>query len=121
MATDDIEATETPAKATAGKPLYCSFCGKSQHEVRNLVAGPSVFICDECIDLCTSIVKEQQKSANARGALASRTAARLALLRTRLHHRLRAMGTSGSEVVLWGFLTSIVILQLVTLVLLALG
>ena len=41
------------------KPLYCSFCGKSQHEVKKLIAGPSVFICDECIDLCTDIIKEE--------------------------------------------------------------
>ena len=40
-------------------PLYCSFCGKSQHEVRKLIAGPSVFICDECVDLCTDIIKEE--------------------------------------------------------------
>src|SRR5262249_33480667 len=39
--------------------LYCSFCGKSQHEVRKLVAGPAVYICDECVDLCTDIVDEQ--------------------------------------------------------------
>ena len=41
--------------------LYCSFCGKGQHEVRKLIAGPSVFICDECIDLCTDIIKEEGK------------------------------------------------------------
>lgn len=42
-------------------PLYCSFCGKGQHEVRKLIAGPSVFICDECVDLCTDIIKEEGK------------------------------------------------------------
>lgn len=42
-------------------PLYCSFCGKSQHEVRKLIAGPSVFICDECVSLCTDIIKEENK------------------------------------------------------------
>jgi len=41
------------------KLLYCSFCGKSQHEVRKLIAGPSVFICDECVDLCNDIIKEE--------------------------------------------------------------
>ena len=45
--------------AAAAKVLYCSFCGKSQHEVRKLVAGPAVFICDECVGLCTDIVDEQ--------------------------------------------------------------
>ncbi len=42
--------------------LYCSFCGKSQHEVRKLIAGPTVFICDECVELCTDIIKEENKS-----------------------------------------------------------
>ncbi len=44
---------------TSEKTLYCSFCGKSQHEVKKLIAGPSVFICDECIDLCNDIVREE--------------------------------------------------------------
>jgi ATP-dependent Clp protease ATP-binding subunit ClpX len=42
--------------------LYCSFCGKSQHEVRKLIAGPTVFICDECVELCMDIIKEESKS-----------------------------------------------------------
>jgi ATP-dependent Clp protease ATP-binding subunit ClpX len=41
------------------KTLYCSFCGKSQHEVKKLIAGPSVFICDECIDLCNDIIRDE--------------------------------------------------------------
>ncbi|EDN69574.1 ATP-dependent Clp protease ATP-binding subunit clpX [Beggiatoa sp. PS] len=41
--------------------LYCSFCGKSQHEVRKLIAGPSVFVCDECVDLCNDIIREDSK------------------------------------------------------------
>jgi ATP-dependent Clp protease ATP-binding subunit ClpX len=44
-----------------GKLLYCSFCGKSQHEVRKLIAGPSVFICDECVDLCNDIITEEMQ------------------------------------------------------------
>jgi len=43
--------------------LYCSFCGKSQHEVRKLIAGPTVFICDECVELCMDIIREENKSA----------------------------------------------------------
>ena len=42
--------------------LYCSFCGKSQHEVRKLIAGPTVFICDECVELCMDIIKEENKT-----------------------------------------------------------
>jgi hypothetical protein len=66
-----IEAAESPASSEstlsaggqsdpAPKTLYCSFCGKSQHEVRKLVAGPSVFICDDCVDLCTDIVEPDE-------------------------------------------------------------
>ncbi len=50
-----------PDKASSEKLLYCSFCGKSQHEVRKLIAGPSVFICDECIDLCNDIIREEMQ------------------------------------------------------------
>jgi ATP-dependent Clp protease ATP-binding subunit ClpX len=50
--------------------LYCSFCGKSQHEVRKLIAGPSVFICDECVELCNDIIREeiQEKSGSSKGS-----------------------------------------------------
>ena len=52
-----------------GKLLYCSFCGKSQHEVRKLIAGPSVFVCDECVDLCNDIIREevQEKDSDSGG------------------------------------------------------
>ena len=54
-----------------GKILYCSFCGKSQHEVRKLIAGPSVFICDECVELCNDIIREEleEKAATSRSHL----------------------------------------------------
>jgi ATP-dependent Clp protease ATP-binding subunit ClpX len=44
-----------------GKLLYCSFCGKSQHEVRKLIAGPTVFVCDECVELCNDIIREERE------------------------------------------------------------
>jgi len=50
---------DTRGKNEEGKLLYCSFCGKSQHEVRKLIAGPSVFICDECVELCNDIIREE--------------------------------------------------------------
>src|SRR6056300_210432 len=50
---------ENRGKSEDGKLLYCSFCGKSQHEVRKLIAGPSVFICDECVELCNDIIREE--------------------------------------------------------------
>jgi len=50
----------------SGKLLYCSFCGKSQHEVRKLIAGPSVFICDECVDLCNDIIREEVQEAESK-------------------------------------------------------
>ena len=52
------KAAGTDAKST----LYCSFCGKSQHEVRKLIAGPTVFICDECVELCMDIIREEHKT-----------------------------------------------------------
>jgi ATP-dependent Clp protease ATP-binding subunit ClpX len=50
-------------KSSGEKLLYCSFCGKSQHEVRKLIAGPSVFICDECVELCNDIIREEVQQA----------------------------------------------------------
>jgi len=56
-------------KGSSDKLLYCSFCGKSQHEVRKLIAGPSVFICDECVELCNDIIREEiQQADNQKGS-----------------------------------------------------
>src|ERR1700742_2570620 len=57
----DAAQSRADVQKTAGQGalLHCSFCGKSQHEVRKLVAGPAVYICDKCIDLCTDVVDEQ--------------------------------------------------------------
>ncbi len=59
--------------ATSEKTLYCSFCGKSQHEVKKLIAGPSVFVCDECIELCNEIIRDElpagTESTEGRGSL----------------------------------------------------
>ena len=52
-----------PSGGDTKNTLYCSFCGKSQHEVRKLIAGPTVFICDECVELCMDIIREEHKSA----------------------------------------------------------
>ncbi len=52
-------------KGDDGKLLYCSFCGKSQHEVRKLIAGPSVFVCDECVELCNDIIREEMEEGSA--------------------------------------------------------
>ncbi|WP_019025751.1 ATP-dependent protease ATP-binding subunit ClpX [Colwellia piezophila] len=51
--------TDIKSGGDKGKLLYCSFCGKSQHEVRKLIAGPSVFVCDECVELCNDIIREE--------------------------------------------------------------
>jgi len=59
---DDINNSEND-----GKLLICSFCGKNQHEVRKLIAGPSVFICDECVELCNDIIKEELQENEAAG------------------------------------------------------
>ena len=57
-------------KGSSEKVLYCSFCGKNQHEVRKLIAGPSVFICDECIELCNDIIRDEAHGENPAGAQA---------------------------------------------------
>ncbi|MDX8378700.1 MAG: ATP-dependent Clp protease ATP-binding subunit ClpX [Gallionella sp.] len=57
----------TVDKKSGEKLLYCSFCGKSQHEVRKLVAGPSVFVCDECITLCNNIMREETQGETVQG------------------------------------------------------
>ena len=54
-------SNERNGKGEDGKLLYCSFCGKSQHEVRKLRAGPSVFVCDECVELCNDIIREEMQ------------------------------------------------------------
>ncbi len=63
-------------KPPVEKLLYCSFCGKSQHEVRKLIAGPSVFICDECIELCNDIIREERPAASRARAATSPTCRR---------------------------------------------
>lgn len=59
--------TDNSKEGDNGKLLYCSFCGKSQHEVRKLIAGPSVFICDECVDLCNDIIREEVQESTSEG------------------------------------------------------
>jgi ATP-dependent Clp protease ATP-binding subunit ClpX len=58
---------DSRGKSDDGKLLYCSFCGKSQHEVRKLIAGPSVFVCDECVELCNDIIREELDDRTDRG------------------------------------------------------
>lgn len=60
---------EAHGNGNNGRTLYCSFCGKSEHEVRKLIAGPSVFICDECVELCNDIMREELASKPARKGL----------------------------------------------------
>ena len=48
-------------KGDSKNTLYCSFCGKSQHEIRKLIAGPTVFVCDECVELCMDIIREENR------------------------------------------------------------
>jgi ATP-dependent Clp protease ATP-binding subunit ClpX len=60
-------SNERNSKGEDGKLLYCSFCGKSQHEVRKLIAGPSVFVCDECVELCNDIIREEMQDKTTTG------------------------------------------------------
>src|SRR5512137_1559174 len=59
--------------ASGEKVLYCSFCGKSQHEVKKLIAGPSVFICDECIELCNDIIRDEVPPAEGQASKAAKS------------------------------------------------
>ena len=61
-------SNERNGKGEDGKLLYCSFCGKSQHEVRKLIAGPSVFVCDECVELCNDIIREEMQDKTTTGS-----------------------------------------------------
>ena len=54
--------SKTTSNNDTKNTLFCSFCGKSQHEVRKLIAGPTVFICDECVELCMDIIREEHKT-----------------------------------------------------------
>ena len=95
--------------------LYCSFCGKSQHEVRKLIAGPTVFICDECVELCMDIIREEHKSARVKsrdgvptpseicGVLADYVigqdhAKRVLSVAVHNHYKRLAHGSKGNEV-----------------------
>ena len=59
---------DTTTGESSKNTLYCSFCGKSQHEVRKLIAGPTVFICDECVELCMDIIREENKTSTLKSA-----------------------------------------------------
>ncbi len=65
------DSNASGSNGNSGRTLYCSFCGKSEHEVRKLIAGPSVFICDECVDLCNDIMREELASKPAKKGLPS--------------------------------------------------
>jgi ATP-dependent Clp protease ATP-binding subunit ClpX len=58
-----VSMSKTTSGGDSKNTLYCSFCGKSQHEVKKLIAGPTVFICDECVELCMDIIREESKTA----------------------------------------------------------
>ena len=79
---------DSRGKHDDGKLLYCSFCGKSQHEVRKLIAGPSVFVCDECVELCNDIIREE---------LEERAERRVTSCRGRTRSRRCSMSTSSGS------------------------
>lgn len=74
-----------PPEPAATSTIYCSFCGKSQHDVARMIAGPSVFICDECIGLCDDIVSEQapEKYVEAQQALTAKSSEELVVLKAK--------------------------------------
>ena len=78
--------------------LYCSFCGKSQHEVRKLIAGPTVFICDECVELCMDIIREETKSAGLKAADGVPTPQEICGVLHNHYKRLNHAAKSGDEI-----------------------
>jgi hypothetical protein len=85
---EDTTSAGTQNEPAPAKTLYCSFCGKSQHDVRKLIAGPEVFICDECIDLCTDLVEPDEDEELFRLMAGNEGSGRSALL-----ERVRGMST----------------------------
>ena len=91
-------------KGTPEKLLYCSFCGKSQHEVKKLIAGPSVFICDECIALCNDIIRDELPEEAAKAGRRTveivdrTTVGGMAQHRQRGHHQPRGLDLVASTV-----------------------
>jgi ATP-dependent Clp protease ATP-binding subunit ClpX len=105
----------TKPTGDAKNTLYCSFCGKSQHEVRKLIAGPTVFICDECVELCTDIIREEHKSSLVKSragvptpaeimgvlddyVIGQEQAKRVLAVAVHNHYKRLAHGAKGSEV-----------------------
>ena len=103
------------ASGDSKNTLYCSFCGKSQHEVRKLIAGPTVFICDECVELCMDIIREENKTAVAKSrsgvptpveikhilddyVIGQEHAKRVLSVAVHNHYKRLAHGTKGGEV-----------------------
>src|ERR671915_493817 len=95
--------------------LYCSFCGKSQHEVRKLIAGPTVFICDECVELCMDIIREENKTSMVKSrdgvptpqdiikvldeyVIGQKQAKRILSVAVHNHYKRLAHGSKGGEV-----------------------
>ena len=67
VVSDLIEANRNQAESRKAGTCYCSFCGKSQYEVKSLIAGPGPFICNECVDLCSKILESKSSSRNTAG------------------------------------------------------
>ena len=80
--------------------LYCSFCGKSQHEVRKLIAGPTVFICDECVELCMDIIREEHKTTlvKSRDVIGQSHAKRVLSVAVHNHYKRLAHGQKSNDV-----------------------
>jgi hypothetical protein len=99
--------------------LSCSFCGKSKRDVRKLIAGPAVFICDECIELCSGILDEDSatSSPSSRSLMAG-LSMRLKALRKGAYHRYEKLSQTGLQLVFWVMFATILVLQVIAVVLL---
>ena len=120
MTTSDRAATEKPRGTESDKLLYCSFCGKSQHEIFKLLGGPSAFICDECVQLCNGVLKKEGKKQGPSGAFGVGLPDAGGSLGGRLRQWAQSLSGANAEIILWTFLGTIVVLQIAAIVLLTL-
>ena len=118
MDNDSSESTVPTGVEDDGRARYCSFCGKNQDEVQKLIAGPEVFICDECVSRCQAIVDETEFKDPAENVTIRPLSERVTKLRDSIFQKYARMSEKTIELGFWTILGTILILQIVAIVLL---